>query len=379
MAEPPHPLHLVTGGAGFLGRHLVAALAARGARVRVLDQVPWPWDPAGAASGDTHPDAHPDAHPVAQADALARAQATAHPIDVIQGSVTDRALVDQAMAGVTRVFHLAAYAHLWHRDRSVFERINHGGTRTVLTAARAAGVQRFVQCSSESVLTGPARGATVTETTAVAPTRLAGPYSRSKQRADAAVLEAAEAGLSACIVHPTVPIGPGDTNLTPPTTMLLGFLTGRWPAYYNAWLDLVDVRDVASALAAAGERGTPGARYLAAGTGITLADLLAELEALSGRAMPRHRIPGALALSVAVLQQQLADHVTHRPPSASIEGVRLALRSPRFDARATRAALGLSVRPMRAALHAAVADLAARGLIDADAATDTPRHAGPRR
>ncbi len=81
----PHPV-LVTGGAGFIGSHVVEALLARGARVRVLDSL----DPQVHGPGRTKPPWLPEQ------------------VEVLHGSVTDRDLVSQALRGVRAVVHLAA-------------------------------------------------------------------------------------------------------------------------------------------------------------------------------------------------------------------------------------------------------------------------------
>ncbi|MEL7489045.1 MAG: NAD-dependent epimerase/dehydratase family protein, partial [Pseudomonadota bacterium] len=114
---------LVTGGAGFVGKHLVAALRARGERVRVLDLKP---DTVDEASGGG--------------------------VEAIAGSVTNAEAARAACDGAESVFHLAGNAQLWAPDPSVFDAVNRGGTETMLAAAKDAGVKRFVHCSSLTTL-----------------------------------------------------------------------------------------------------------------------------------------------------------------------------------------------------------------------------------
>ncbi|MEL6212633.1 MAG: NAD-dependent epimerase/dehydratase family protein, partial [Pseudomonadota bacterium] len=98
---------LVTGGGGFVGSHLVAALLARGEKVRIIDL----------------------------------SDQVSHEAALVKGSVTDADAAARACEGVDTVFHLAGNAQLWARDARVFDDINHQGTRTMLAAARAAGFQ----------------------------------------------------------------------------------------------------------------------------------------------------------------------------------------------------------------------------------------------
>ncbi len=119
-------LALVTGGAGFIGSHLVEALLARGRRVRVLDDF-------SAGRREFLP-SHRD-------------------LEVVAGDIRDPAAVDRALAGVEVVFHQAALRSV---PRSVeepfaYHDVNVTGTMRLLLAARAAGVRRLVFASSSSV------------------------------------------------------------------------------------------------------------------------------------------------------------------------------------------------------------------------------------
>jgi dihydroflavonol-4-reductase len=328
------PIDLVTGGSGFFGQHVVAALRATGARVRVLDTAPFDGDDA--------------------AD-----------VEVVSGSILDADRLDAAMADVRRVYHLAGIAKLWSRDRRDFHRINAIGTAMVTRAAAAQGVARVVHCSTDAILLPKRRGAGVPidETAQPDASDMAGPYTRSKLAAEQTVRAAVRSGLDALIVNPTVPIGPGDRNLTPPAAMLALFLSGRSPAYLDCMLNLVDVRDVAAGIVLAGEGGRTGERYILGGQNIALRDLLRLLAHLTSRPMPKRAVPGWLALSAAAVAEWSADLVTGEAPAATIEGVRLALRSGPFDSAKARRELGYMTRPLPDTIGDAVAWLKYAGAI----------------
>ena len=103
------------------------------------------------------------------------------------------------------------------------------------------------------------------------------------------------------------------------------------------------------------QRGTPGRRYLLGGENLTLLELFGLLSELSGVPVPRWRIPYALGLAVAVASELWADHVTGRPPQATVTGVRLTRRTMHFDPSRSLAELGLVPRPIRQSLADAVA------------------------
>jgi len=137
---------LVTGGAGFIGSHLVERLLAEGHSVRVLDDF-------SAGREENLAFARPG-----------------DPLEVIRGDIRDAAAVHGAMAGVQGVFHEAALVSV---PRSVecpalSCAINAHGTAHVLDAARAAGVRRVVYASSAAVY-GDAAGIPVSERVAARP------------------------------------------------------------------------------------------------------------------------------------------------------------------------------------------------------------------
>ncbi|GAB4391167.1 MAG: NAD-dependent epimerase/dehydratase family protein [Kiloniellaceae bacterium] len=333
-------LSLVTGGSGFIGRHLVQALAERGERVRIFDLR-------------------------ASADLPGRGGS----VEFRQGDITDRAAVERAMEGAERVFHLAADPNLWRRDKSSFERINLGGTENVLAAAERQRPDRVVYTSTESILAG-LRGAGLTEggmidenvTLDVAD--MPGPYCRSKFLAERAALRAAARGLPVVVVNPTLPVGPGDSLLTPPSRMLVELLNGRIPAYLETAFNMIDVRDVALGHLLAAEHGRAGRRYILGGENLTMTGLLAVLGELSGRPMPRRRVPYWLALAYSAAEEFIADRITGKAPRAPLTGVRLARHAMHFDNGRALTELGLRPRPLRRSLADAIAWFESQQLLE---------------
>ncbi len=338
-------LNLVTGGAGFIGTHLVRLLRERGEQVRVLDL-------------------RAPTEPVAE-------------VEYRQGSITDADAAWGAIGDCRRVFHLAAHAGLWARDKREFVSINVAGTRKVLEIARESEVETVVHTSTESILIAMGRGRAsqrIDESTHCSEAEMAGPYCVGKLMAEREAREAFEKyGQRVIICNPTVPVGPGDHWLTPPSRMLLGFLNRRYPAYMPTTLNLVDARDVALGHLLAAERGEPGGRYILGAHDVELGELLSRLQRLSGVSMPRRKVPYRLAWIVALVSEWLADHVTRKPPSAPLAGVRLGGIPVRFDNRRTRDALGWRPRPLGESLRDALLDYVDRGLID------LPPHQQPKR
>ena len=105
------------------------------------------------------------------------------------------------------------------------------------------------------------------------------------------------------VANPTMPVGPGDRGLSPPSRLIRDFCRGRLPAMMDCTLNLVDVRDVAQGLFMVMERVQPGRRYLLGNANLTLASVLALLGELTGVPVPRWNVPYPVGLAVAWLSE----------------------------------------------------------------------------
>ena len=315
---------LVTGGSGFIGKHLVARLAELGHEVRSLDLRP----PADTPPGVEH----------------------------VAGSVLDTDLVDECLRDIDQVYHLAGLPGMWMPKKDDFDAVNFRGTEIVLAAARKRDVARFLHCSTESILFPSSRSA-VPGLDAPPTDEMPGRYTRSKRLAEERAMQAAASGFPVVVGTPTMPIGPHDHNLTPPTAMLRHFLNKRVCLYLDFIVNLVDVRDVASGLVLAMERGQVGHRYILGGESIPLKQILRTMSEISGQRGLHIAVPGTIAGKAAAVLEFIADHVTHRPPSGTEEGVRIARRATALSIEKARCELGYEPRAIEPALQETIAYL----------------------
>jgi dihydroflavonol-4-reductase len=163
--------------------------------------------------------------------------------------------------------------------------------------------------------------------------------------------QAAASGFPLVIGTPTMPIGPHDHNLTPPTAMLRHFLNARVQMYLDFIVNLVDVRDVATGLILAMENGRSGHRYILGGESISLKRILQLMATIRGRRYVSIPVPGGVAEIAAAILEFVSDHVTHRPPSGTAEGVRIALRATELSIEKAQRELGYAPRPIEPALR----------------------------
>jgi dihydroflavonol-4-reductase len=255
----------------------------------------------------------------------------------------DRAGLERAVAGCEAVVHVAA---LYSYDASAeqHERVNVEGTRTLLHAAAAAGVRRFVHCSTAGTC-GPVPGRPATEEDEPPAWELEVPYKRTKLAAERLALEA-----NAVVVNPTTPVGEGDAKPTPTGRMIADVATGRIRAFVaTTGLNVVDVRDVARGHALALERGEPGERYLLGGVDLGLEELFAAVARLAGRPRPRVRVPYAVAEMAGIAG------------IANRDQVRLARLPMFFSSEKARTRLGYEPGPVEPALARAVQEALSKG------------------
>ncbi len=317
---------LITGGAGFIGSHLVRMLVERGEHVRVLER------------------------PGAKIDHLPLAQ-----IELAWADIRDRRAVDAAMVGCEHVYHLAANPQLWTQRKGDFRQVNYIGTINVLSAAVNAGATRILHCSTESILTRAKQTTAIAEDQDVPFGEVIGPYCRSKWYAEQFAFRLARNGAPVVIVNPTLPVGPGDWSRSPPTQMILDCARGRRSFYLDAELNLIDVRDAAAGMIAALERGRPARRYLLGAENWTIRKLFDWVASHCGVPEPRFAVPYPVALTTAMISEWIAEVATHRIPAATTTGVRLTRRTMRFDASRSMAELKITPRPVAESLTDALA------------------------
>jgi len=258
---------LVTGATGFIGSHLVRALAARGDELRLL---------------------------VRAASRLEHLQGVE--FEVVTGDVLDRDSVRRALNGADRVFHVAGSTSMRSKDREWVRRLNVEGTRNVLEEALAAGVERAVHTSSIAAVGAAPPGGAIDESASFNVGHLGIAYVNSKHEAELEAMRLYSASLPVVVVNPSFVFGPDDPTGTS-MGLIRRFLLRRIPVYVDGAINVVDVRDVAQGMLLADERGRPGERYILAARNFTLDRLFADLARISGVDPPALKLPGPVVLA----------------------------------------------------------------------------------
>jgi dihydroflavonol-4-reductase len=257
--------------------------------------------------------------------------------------------------------HVAADYRLWIRDPQAMYRANVDGTRELLRLAREAGVKRVVYTSSVATMHFRTDGLVINEDTPVSLKDMVGHYKRSKFLAELEALHAAESGQSVVILNPTTPIGPNDAKPTPTGGIFVDFLNGKFPAYVDTGLNLVDVAEVARTHVAALTVGKPGKRYILGGENLTLKQILDKMSAITGIPSPTVKIPFAVAATYAFFEEWTTGRIRGKEPRATLEEVRMGRKKMFASSARAQQELDFRIVPVYPAMRAAIEWFRANG------------------
>ena len=325
-------LAFVTGATGFLGSHVARVLSEQGATLRLL---------------------------VRSTSNLKNLEGLK--AETAQGDLRDPSSLEKAMAGCDTVFHVAADYRLWLQDPSEMYASNVEGTRAMLEAARKNKVRSVVYTSSVATMGFTGNGQPANEDSPVALADMIGHYKRSKFMAEQLAMAAGRSGLNVITVNPTTPIGENDVKPTPTGRIVVDFLKGKFPAYVETGLNLVDVRACALGHVAALEKGRTGERYILGGENLTLKQILDKLGAISSLPSPKIKLPYFVAYIAGAVDQTVSGKLLGREPRATIETVRMGKKKMWASSGKAERELGWKTVPAEAALRRAVEWFRANG------------------
>jgi nucleoside-diphosphate-sugar epimerase len=280
-------------------------------------------------------------------DALVRTPSKATALEqagvrLVPGDLADVAALIQAARGADGLFHVAGWYKVGVRDRSDGERVNVEGTRSVLSAARDAGVPRVVYTSTLAV-NSDTRGQVVDETFRFTGEHVSF-YDETKARAHDVAAEFAEDGLPVVTVMPGMVYGPGDTSQVGELTR--DVVRGRRVAVPSgARLSWGYIDDIAHGHVLAMQHGRAGESYMLAGPHAGLEEALRLAARIAGTNGPIV-IPGA-AVRVTASLVGLLERVVPIPATYTEEALRSGSSSYLGTAEKAKRELGWTVRPLQ--------------------------------
>ena len=314
--------YAITGATGLLGGNLAATLLQQGHNV------------------------------VATRRATSKVAHLAHlDIQWMEATLGDVEALTAAFQGCDGVFHCAAAVSVVLKIEPWIRQANVDGTRHVIQAVQAAGVQRLVHCSTVGAVGLSLDGEPLDETAQwnMPEFGLGDAYVTTKHQAQQIVLEAAEAGLDAVIVNPTYMIGPLDSR---PSSggLVLSLMQKKIPSYTLGKNNFVDVRDVAKGMVLAMEKGHAGELYILGGHNMTYKDFMDRVSDTVGAPMVTRQVPQWVVRCLGWMGD-LGGLVTGKEPFLNTAKVRWGM-TDRFIFRSDKAIakLGYKISPIEPAI-----------------------------
>lgn len=221
---------LVTGGTGLVGAHLLYELTNSGLSVKALKR----------SQSSTDWTRKTFSYYTYRVDELFGR------IEWVEGDMLDYLSLEEALKGVTEIFHCAALVSFHGDDHDVILNNNVKGTGNLIDAAIFNGVKRFCHVSSIAALGKTQDGSDINEETYWTPSKRKSGYSLSKFFSEMEVWRGIEEGLDAVIVNPSIIMGPGNWDIGSPK-----LFQSIWKGlnYYTKGITgFVDVRDVVKAM-----------------------------------------------------------------------------------------------------------------------------------
>ena len=252
----------VTGANGHVGANLCRTLLAEGHQVKAL--------------------VHTNANSLKGLD-----------LEIVHGSLGDLNSLRNLCRGAEIVFHLAAMISIDGQKNKLLE-VNVEGTKNLINVIKENGVRRLIHFSSIHALSHFPLDEPMDESR---PLVMEGPtwYEITKSKAEKIVLDASKNGLDAVVINPTAVIGPNDFKPSLVGTVLIRLYNKSLPALVPGGYNWVDVRDIVRGVISAMDKGRKGERYILGGKWISVLDLAATLEKVTGKKVIKFMIPTQVA------------------------------------------------------------------------------------
>jgi nucleoside-diphosphate-sugar epimerase len=249
---------LVTGGTGFIGSYLLRYLVQQGfTQVHALRRHGSRLDLVGDVADKIH---------------------------WVAGDILDLPSLEEAMQGVSQVYHCAAIVSLSSKDASRMLHVNEVGTANVVNVALACGVGKLVHVSSIAALGRTKSGDTITEQTKWEENKLNSHYAISKRLSEMQIWRGKEEGLTVAIVNPALVIGSGFWSEG--TARIMSMVAKGLPFYPVGGSGFVDVRDVARFCMLLMNSDLQGERYILCGENLMQRDFLSRVATVLSKRPP---------------------------------------------------------------------------------------------
>lgn len=281
----------------------------------------------------------------------------------VKGDILDASTLPSLMQGCDAVIHCAGMISIDGDRTGMVHRVNAEGTRNVLTAAGACGVQRVVHMSTIHVYEQSPQHLPLNEERALVNDDRATAYDRSKKAAHELARGMYSQSMDVVIIAPAGIIGPYDFKPSRAGGAICDLYKTLLPVVTGGGFDFCDSRDVAHATVNALQSGKGGEEYILSGRWCSLAEIAGIVRALSGSKVPVMTCPFIVAKMMLPLIRVYA-HVNKQEPiytGESLEVIRTGNRQ--IDCTKAMRELGYRARPIGETLYDTIQWFKGRGMI----------------
>lgn len=309
---------LVTGATGLVGSHLISALLAKGLPVKALYRTDIP------------------------------SISDSSKIQWIKADILDIVALEEAMEGVTQVYHCAAIVSFSAKNKKALHHTNIEGTANIVNACLNAAVEKLVFVSSVAALGRIRENQSINETMSWSEETSNSEYGKSKYFAEMEVWRGMGEGLNVIIVNPVIILGAGDW--TKGSTAIFKSAYDEFPWFTDGSSGFVDVLDVVDAMILLMESNLSSQRYIISGANLPYRDLFTMIANAFHKRPPHKRVTALLAEIVWRLEA-IKGSITGKSPLLTKETSRTARTSVHFDnSKLLKAIPGFQYRPIESSI-----------------------------
>ncbi len=321
---------LITGSTGLLGSRLLFDLVSKGHQVRAIRR---------EKSRMNCVDHYFSGHPELMAN-----------VEWVMGDVTDIFSLEEALVGVTHVYHCAARVSFQPSDRDLMHHVNIQGTANVVNACLDNKIAKLCFVSSIAALGRTDTEELIDETASWKTSKLNSSYAVSKYGAEREVWRGIAEGLDAVIVNPGVIIGPG--NWKTDSSMLFRQVAKGLKYYTSGVTGFVDVKDVSKAMIGLMESSVVNERFVLVGENKPFRDVMDRIADKIGKPRPG-TYAGPLLSGLAWRVEFLKWKITGSKPVITKETARSAAGKYYYSGEKIRKNLGLNYTPVEESIDQA--------------------------
>jgi len=315
----------VTGASGLVGSHLIKSLVEKGLSVVAL---------------------YRSVPPVFEGS---------NKVKWVQGDILDMESLENAMVGVTQVYHCAAIVSFAPAQAATMLHANIAGTANVVNACIEKNIQKLVYVSSVAALGRIRQGVAIDESMNWTPETSNSIYGKSKYLAEMEVWRGMGEGLNVAVVNPVIILGAGDWNKG--SSEIFKSAYDSFPWYTQGVSGFVDVLDVVDAMQLLMQSSTSGQRYIISAENVKYQDIFTQIAQAFNKKPPYKKVTPFLAAIVWRLEA-IKGLFTGKTPLLTKETAATAQAVVHFDnTKFLKAFPTFKYRPVNETIHRTCAEL----------------------